>query len=237
VDATDDTAARGEDTAGRGEDIAAALVAEQADVERAAGSGSTIEVVERRSRLAPKIVVPVALVLALLVVLLATRDAGNERATKSPLVGKPAPPIVGTTVDGERFDLADLQGRWVVVNFFATWCTPCVVEHPELIKFAEAHKATDDVRIVSVAFADQASKVREFFAKNGGDWAVLAEDTDGVSVAYGVTGVPESLLVDPRGRVVAKLIGGIRADDLEQQLAKASGVSAAPAPSSVVSAR
>lgn len=231
MDATDPSADRDGDIAGRGGDIAAALAAEQADVDRAAGSGSTIEVVERRSRLAPKVMIPVGLVLALLVVLLATRDAGTERETRSPLVGKPAPPIVGTTVDGERFDLAELQGRWVVVNFFATWCTPCVVEHPELIKFAEAHKATDDVRIVSVAFADQASKVRDFFAKNGGDWAVLAEDTDGVSVAYGVTGVPESLLVDPRGRVVAKLIGGIRADDLERQLAKASGV-AAPAPSS-----
>ena len=54
-----------------------------------------------------------------------------------------------------------------------------------------------------------------FFAENGGDWPVLVEDTGGIAVRYGVTGVPESYLVAPTGVVASKVIGGVRADDLD----------------------
>ena len=68
------------------------------------------------------------------------------------------------------------RGEWVVVNFFATWCTPCRVEHPELVKFAEEHEG-DPVEVVSVAFSDQPEAIREFFAEQGGNWPVVASDT------------------------------------------------------------
>jgi hypothetical protein len=91
----------------------------------------------RRRRIAPLIAIPVAVVMLLLVILLATRDPATERLGKSPLVGKQAPPVEGITLKNEQFTLDHVRGDWVVVNFFGSWCTPCIQEHPELVSFQE----------------------------------------------------------------------------------------------------
>ncbi len=169
----------------------------------------------RRGLRTAGVLLPVALAAALLVALLATSDTSEERAHDSHLLGEAAPLIEGTTTSGDWFDLDELRGRWVVVNFFSTTCVPCVVEHPELVAFAEAHAPTGDASVVSVAFDDSAANVTAFFEANGGDWPVLAADTGAVAVRYGVTGVPESYLVAPTGAVAAKIIGGVTAAELD----------------------
>jgi cytochrome c biogenesis protein CcmG/thiol:disulfide interchange protein DsbE len=166
--------------------------------------------------------VPVGVVLALFVVVLATRDSDpTNRAVDSPLLGKPAPALAGESVlDGEAFDLRDAEGRWVLVNFFATWCEPCRKEHPQLVKFAQDHQVADDARVVSVVFQDQPEDVERWFRDNGGDWPVV--DTDGeIVVDWSVSGVPESYLVDPAGVVRAKIVGGVDATKLDDLLRRA----------------
>jgi len=163
--------------------------------------------------------IPVAAAVALLVLLLATSEPSSERAADSHLLGEAAPLIEGATASGDWFDLDELRGRWVVVNFFSTSCVPCIVEHPELVAFAESHAATGDASVVSIAFDDSADNVTAFFEANGGDWPVLVADTGRIAVRYGVTGVPESYLVAPNGSVVAKIVGGVRAADLERLIA------------------
>ena len=175
----------------------------------------------RRTRKVLWIAVAVAVPLFLLVVILANGEPAATRAVKSPLVGKPAPPIEGTTVDGTQATLADLQGKWVVVNFFATWCVPCRQEHPELIRFAQSHEATGDAAVLGVIYSDDAQAVREFRDKEGGGWAMLADPKGRTALDYGVAGVPESFLISPDGLVVAKLLGGVRAVDLDQLLYRA----------------
>ncbi len=144
-----------------------------------------------------------------------------DRAVDSHLLGEVAPVIAGRTTDGEWFDIDDQRGIWVIVNFFSTTCVPCVVEHPELVAFSEANAAGDAV-VVSIAFDDSAANVVDFFARNGGDWPVLVTDTAGVAVRYGVTGVPESYLVAPNGAVVAKIIGGVTANGLQELITQVS---------------
>jgi len=169
----------------------------------------------------------VGLVLTLLIVVFATRDTGRDRLTTH-LVGAVAPPVIGTTIDGDIWDLDDHRGRWVLVNFFATTCVPCIEEHPELVAFAEAHSGDDpdrpEVRVVSVAFDDRASAVAAFFAQNGGGWPVLAADTGRIAVDWGVVAVPESYLVAPSGHVVAKVVGGVVRSDLEDLLDEAASL-------------
>ena len=164
----------------------------------------------------------VGLMLLTLVGVLATRESGPDRMTTH-LVGQGAPPIEGTTTSGEAWRLDLQRGRWVVVNFFSTTCVPCVREHPELVAFAEAHAEADDVRVVTVAFADSPAAVEEFFRSNGGDWPVLVTDTGRIAVDWGVVAVPESYLVSSAGFVAAKIIGGVVQDDLEAMLVEARG--------------
>jgi cytochrome c biogenesis protein CcmG/thiol:disulfide interchange protein DsbE len=165
--------------------------------------------------------VAVGVVLALFVVVLATRDPATNRTVDSPLLGKPAQALAGESVlDGEAFDLRDAEGRWVLVNFFATWCEPCRKEHPQLVKFAQDHQVADDARVVSVVFQDQPEDVERWFRDNGGDWPVV--DTDGqIVVDWSVSGVPESYLVDPAGVVRAKIVGGVDATKLDDLLRRA----------------
>lgn len=178
------------------------------------------------SRVAFFAAMSVGFVLVVLIAILATSD-GDAGFARSPLIAKPAPLIAGTAVDGTPFDLDDERGRWVVVNFFSTTCVPCIEEHPELVAFDDVHAAAGDAAVVSVAFSDSSQNVREFFAKNGGDWAILAEDTGRYAVSYGVAAVPETYLVSPSGIVTSKFIGGVTKLDIEAEMARLSGAVAA----------
>lgn len=175
---------------------------------------------EGRPRTALVVSAVVAVVVALLVGVLATGDPSIDRQTRSPLIGRLAPPIEGRTLDGEQFSLAGQRGRWVLVNFFATWCNPCLEEHPELAAFAAAHAGAGDATVVSVLFDDKPDKARKVFAQRGGDWPVVIDGEGAVGVAYGVARVPESFLVAPDGTVVQRLVGGVtqrQLDDLLRQ--------------------
>ncbi len=167
---------------------------------------------------APIIAGIVGVAALLLVALFAFAPDRTERAESSPVVGKLAPALTGTTLTGDEFDIDDHRGQWVVVNFFATWCPPCVQEHPELVAFAE--RSGEEVQLVSVAFDDtEVDKVAQFFADNGGDWPVVTAGAAGASLDYGVKKLPESFVIDPSGTVAAKINGGVTADELEQLIA------------------
>ncbi|MGQ0833060.1 MAG: TlpA family protein disulfide reductase [Microthrixaceae bacterium] len=168
----------------------------------------------------------VAVLAVLLVGVLATRDPSVDRVTKSPLIGKLAPVTRGQTLDGGTFDLADQRGRWVLVNFFATWCIPCLKEHPELVAFSASHATKGDASVVSILFDDDPDDAREVFAKRGGDWPVVIDPEGAISVAYGVARVPESFLIAPDGTVVQRLVGGVTAAQLDRLLAQYEAASA-----------
>lgn len=181
--------------------------------------------VPRSGRTALAVSIVVAVVAVAFVWVLATREPGTDRQASSPLIGEAAPPVTGRTLDGGSFDIDDHQGRWVVVNFFATWCVPCQQEHPDLVAFDEAHRQAGDARVVSVLYDDSPDDARDYFARNGGDWPVVVDDT-GIANDYGVTGVPETYLVAPNGRVAVKLIGGVTQDGLDSIIADIESASA-----------
>jgi cytochrome c biogenesis protein CcmG/thiol:disulfide interchange protein DsbE len=178
------------------------------------------------SRRAFFIAVAAGLILVVFIAVLATSD-GDAGFARSPLISEPAPLILGEAVDGSTFDLDAERGRWVLVNFFSTTCVPCIEEHPELVAFDEQYSATGDAAVVSIAFSDTSANVRDFFATNGGDWAVLAEDTGRHAISYGVAAVPETYLVAPSGIVTSKFIGGVTKADIENEIARLTGATAA----------
>ena len=172
------------------------------------GGADGAELVAKRSgHVARYVAIAVGVVVVALIVVLATRPTGDQIEAK--IVGRAVPPLTGETLDGQTFDIDRYRGDWVVVNFFAEWCTECRVEHPELVEFSEAHQAADDgVHLVSVVYSDEPANVREFFEQQGGDWPVVIGETTGrIALDFGVSGVPESYVVAPDGTVVAKFTG------------------------------
>lgn len=160
----------------------------------------------RRGRAALFVTVPVAIVMVLLVAVLITRKSAADRADFDRLHNQPAPEIVGTTLDGKPFNLDDYKGKWVVVNFFAQWCVPCQQEHPDLVSFSQRHEAAkDDVQLVSVVFNDDLNRVKDFFARGGGDWPVVTGDSGRMALDYSVVRVPDTYIIDPIGIVRDRL--------------------------------
>jgi cytochrome c biogenesis protein CcmG/thiol:disulfide interchange protein DsbE len=169
--------------------------------------------VRERRRIGPWIAGAVLVVLAAFIGVLAT--GGGSDGVRSTLIGRPAPGITGDTIDGASYDLAQHRGEFVVVNFFATWCVPCIREHPELVEFEERHRRSGDASVVSVVFDSRPEQVRDFFAEYGGEWPVVLDPDGRTSLEYGVTGVPESYLLAPDGTVLIKIEGGVTAAALE----------------------
>jgi cytochrome c biogenesis protein CcmG, thiol:disulfide interchange protein DsbE len=169
----------------------------------------------------------VALVVgAALVALLATRPQQTATEVDTPLVGQSAPGIAGPTLSGGSFDLAALRGRWVVVNFFASWCPPCQQEQPELIAFAYAHRAPGAAALVGVVFDDSASTARSFMRSTGGTWPAVIDPGGQIALDYGVRGPPETFIVSPQGTVVAHFDGPMTDASLDYWLGRAQGSTA-----------
>jgi len=187
----------------------------------------------KRPHVALGVCVAVGVVVAFLVVVLATSPSSTDRITKSPLVGKPAPAIVTKTIDGQAFDLSRYEGEWVLVNFFGTWCTPCRQEHPELRKFAAEHEAAGDGTVVSVVVNDDVSTVKRYFEEQGGDWPVVTDPDASILLNYGNVKVPESYLVSPDGIIAAKISGGISAAGVDKVIAEIDAAGSSPSPTTV----
>ena len=117
----------------------------------------------------------------------------------SQLIDRPVPAFsLPDQTPGRGFGSADFAtaGRPVLLNFFASWCVPCVIEHPALMALSR------DLPIWGIAYKDAAGAAAGFIAKHGNPYARLARDTAGtVAIDFGVYGVPESYLVDRTGTV------------------------------------
>lgn len=144
----------------------------------------------------------------------------HESKDTNQLIGKPVPAIDTVDSEGRPFRTSDYLGQFLLVNFFGTWCPPCIAEHPELVKFSQKHSKLGDASIVSVAYQDTPEAVSSFFDTNGGDWAVVSADETRLVVEFGVVALPETYLVDPDGVVVHKFVGNLTAAEVEAVMAE-----------------
>jgi cytochrome c biogenesis protein CcmG/thiol:disulfide interchange protein DsbE len=176
------------------------------------------------SHLARNAAIVVGVLLVALIAVLATR--GTSTPISSHIVGQAAPDFTGTALDGSTFRMANHRGEWVLVNFFATWCTECRLEDPQIQQFVDSHKG-EPVTVVSVAFSDDAGSIRSYWMDKRNSWPAIPSDTGLVALDYGVTKVPESYVVAPSGLVVAGFFGGVTANGLDQVIARNGGMAVA----------
>ena len=184
----------------------------------------------RRSRIPLISAVAVGCVTALLVAVLATSKSSSESPTvvSTPLQGKLAPNITGPLINGGTGSLypAD-RGKWVLVNFFASWCVPCQQEQDDLVKFQNTHAAGNAV-IFGVRFDDpDIGPIEQMMGKSGAKWPIV-DDPD-AKIDYSVTGPPESFLISPGGIVLVHIVGPTTDAQLESILGEEELVVSTPA--------
>lgn len=172
----------------------------------------------------------VAVVVAVMFFVFAGADPVSNDIADTPLIGKPAPNVTGSTLDGGTFDLSRRRGSWVVLNFFQSECVPCKREQPELVKFAEQQAAlgTAGAELYTIATPpDTDESVRQFFETyGGGDWTIVRDFDGQAMVAYGVAKVPETWIIDPNGVIRLRLISEITAAGLSSLIGDMQSASA-----------
>jgi cytochrome c biogenesis protein CcmG, thiol:disulfide interchange protein DsbE len=178
-------------------------------------------------RLVTGVLVAVAVVIPVGAVLLNRGGSGGEWAPRTPPAastavqtyppGRAAPALRLRTLDGGRVDLAALRGRPVVVNFWATWCEPCVREFPLLAATAAGHRAAR-LAVIGVLYKDRPDAARAFVRRHGGTWP-MGMDADGrTAAAWGVVGLPHTFFVRPDGTLASHQLGELTQANLNRQL-------------------
>jgi len=152
-------------------------------------------------------------------------DRARRHRTTAALVGdvrgRPAPEFELASLDGKVVKLSDFRGKAVLLNFWATWCSPCKVEMPWFVDLQKKY-GNDGLVVVGVAMDDtEASKIAKFAGEMGVNYPVLL-GTDKVSEDYGnVEFLPTSFYIDRDGRIVGKGTGLLGRDEIEQNVQKA----------------
>jgi cytochrome c biogenesis protein CcmG/thiol:disulfide interchange protein DsbE len=140
-------------------------------------------------------------------------------AAKAYPPGTPAPALRLQGLDGRPVDLAALRGRPVVVNFWATWCEPCVREFPLLRAAAAAHRP-DRLTVVGVLTGDRPAAARDFVRAQHATWPVALDPEATTATAWGAVGLPHTWFVRPDGTLASHQLGELTQASLDRQLAE-----------------
>ncbi|HWV83235.1 MAG TPA: DsbE family thiol:disulfide interchange protein [Hyphomicrobiaceae bacterium] len=167
------------------------------------------------------ILVPLLLFGAMAVMFAFALTKGDPAKLPSALIGKPAPALALSPIEGLGDAVPLLtpdilqKGEVTVVNFWASWCAPCVEEHPLLTELARATK----VPVVGVNYKDAAANARRFLSRYGNPFTAIGADVTGrTAIEWGVYGMPETFIIDRAGRIAYKHVGPISPDALTRTL-------------------
>jgi len=158
-----------------------------------------------------------AFVLLVVLLVVGLKIADSKTELPSPLVGKPAPafdlPVLGEP--GKTMSKESFLGTPYLVNFWASWCPTCRIEHPVITELAEL----EVLRVIGLNFRDETADAQAWLVQFGDPYEVSLVDLDGrVSIDFGVYAAPESFLVDPSGVIVFKQLGAMTPHIIETEI-------------------
>jgi thiol-disulfide isomerase/thioredoxin len=135
-------------------------------------------------------------------------------ATPAPAAMPAQPTLHVTTLDGKTFDLAAQRGKWVIVNYWATWCVPCIKEMPDISRFVTAHK---NVTAIGLAYEDsEPAEIKAFLAKHPVVYPIAQVTLDQPPKDFDQPrGLPTTYLIGPDGKVAKHIVGPVTEASLE----------------------
>jgi cytochrome c biogenesis protein CcmG/thiol:disulfide interchange protein DsbE len=148
-----------------------------------------------------------------------TPPSSAPTAAQSYPPGTPAPALKLPALDGGQVDLAALRGRPVVVNFWATWCDPCVREFPLLRRAAATHRP-DRLAVVGVLSGDTPAAARPFVRRHHATWPMALDPNTTVATSWGAIGLPHTWFIRPDGTLASHQLGELTQASLDRQLAE-----------------
>jgi cytochrome c biogenesis protein CcmG/thiol:disulfide interchange protein DsbE len=137
--------------------------------------------------------------------------------SEPPQVGQPVPDFQLTAFDGSPMDLGAQRGQVVVVNFFASWCAPCRQEAADLEQVWREYQDWN-VQFFGIAYKDASSKAQTFLDEFGVTYPSAVDPGNETARTYGVTGVPETFVVDQQGHLLQHFLGPITMEQLRQEI-------------------
>jgi peroxiredoxin len=144
-----------------------------------------------------------------LVVVLCALSSGCSRKEKPALVGNTAPDFTLKDLAGKEVKLSSLRGKLVVLNFWATWCPPCREEIPSMMRLNQAMAGKPFQMLAVSEDAGGKAAIEEYFKKSGTTLPALLDTEQAIGQRYGLTGVPETFVIDPKGVILKKIVGAM----------------------------
>lgn len=130
----------------------------------------------------------------------------EEGATQKAEIDKPAPDFVLTDIQGKNWNLTELRGKVVFVNFWASWCAPCLEEMPSMVA-VNRMMPEEYFQMITVLYNDRPDYAQKVVDKAGATFPVLLDPDAEAARDYGLTGVPETFIIDAQGILREKFIG------------------------------
>ena len=158
-----------------------------------------------------------AFILLVILLVVGLKISDRKTAIPSPLIDKPAPafdlPVLGN--EAQRLSRESFLGKPYLVNFWASWCVTCRVEHPVVTDLAKQKKLI----ILGMNFRDETGDALAWLDQFGDPYDINLRDADGrISIDFGVYAAPESFLVDPNGMIVFKQLGALTPEIVETEI-------------------
>lgn len=135
---------------------------------------------------------------------------GDPKAIPTVLIGTQAPVFAGPELNtGEAISLNQFPGKVVLINFWASWCLECKVEHKNLLAIEERFGSHPDFVMLGINYQDTEDGARNYLAVNGNSYQHVRDLKGKISIDYGVYGVPETFVINKQGVIVYKYVGPI----------------------------
>jgi len=150
--------------------------------------------------------------------------ASPAQAASAPapvMAGSPAPPFTRPSFDGKPVSLKSYRGKVVLVDFWASWCPPCIIEIPQLIALQKKHAG--QLQVIGVSMDDDAASARDVAGRFPFNYPLLMGDAKFGHLYGGILGLPSAFLIGPGGRIVKILRGELKPGELDRAIQSALG--------------